>query len=269
MLSASPTLQDLHISTEANLCEYVRTFGVIPGTQLYDDADALRLLTPDVPNPFFNSVIRTRLSPIPHEARRTIQRFVQPYDDLFLPMMWWVSPLSQPANLPVMLQAESFHLESHPSLWLPLARLPETTPTPPAFRVTRVLDDGVLRQWIKVNSAPYDFLDYINEAFFTGYSRQGYALNAPLRHYIGWLDDKPVGCSTVLLAGEVAGIYSVATVPEVRGQGIGTAMTHAPLIDARAEGYQVGILSASEEGYNLYRRMGFEEYGQTDMYVRY
>jgi len=269
MLSATPTLHDIETATEANLCAYVRGFGVIPGTQLLDDAEGLRLLTPDVPNPFFNSIIRTRLSPVPHEARAAIQRIIQPYDDVFLPMMWWLSPLSQPFNLADLLQAEMFHLETHPSLWLPLARLTPPTPTPPTFRITRVQSDEVLRQWIKVNSAPYDFLDYINEAFFTGYSGQGYGADVPLRHYIGWLDDVPVGCSTMLLASGVAGIYSVATLPDARGRGIGTAMTHAPLIEARGEGYQVGILSASEEGYGLYRRMGFEDYGQTDMYVRY
>ena len=37
----------------------------------------------------------------------------------------------------------------------------------------------------------------------------------------------------------------------------------------RAEGYQVGMLSASPDGYNLYQRMGFREYGETHMYVRY
>ena len=167
-----------------------------------------------------------------------------------------------------MLRGEHFHLESHPSLWMWLPHM-GPQPMPPHFRVTRVQTDEDLRAWIRVNAAPYDFLDYINEAFFLGYSRQGYGDEAPLRHYLGWLDDQPVACSTMLLAGGVAGIYSVATLPEARHKGIGTAITYMPLRDARDEGYRVGILSASTEGYNLYRRMGFNDYGQTDMYVRY
>src|SRR5687768_13247716 len=234
MLSTLPTLHELNVATEVNLCEYVRGFGVLPGAQIEDTDEALRLLTPDVPNPFFNSIIRTRLSPVPYEAREAIQRFIKPYDELFLPMMWWVSPLSQPSNLASLLRASHFHLESHPSLWISLASM-AIPPMPERFRVTRVQNDDDLRQWIGVNAAPYDFLDYINDAFFLGYSRQGYADDAPLRHYMGWLDDKPVACSTMLLSGGVAGIYSVATLPEARHKGIGTVMTHAPLLDARAE----------------------------------
>lgn len=267
-LSTLPTLHELNLATEINLCTYVRGFAVLPGSQIDDTDEALRLLTPDVPNPFFNSVIRSRLSPVSYEARATIQRFVKPYDDLFLPMMWWVSPLSEPPHLASLLRDEHFHLESHPSLWMPLANMPDQ-PLPLHFRITRVQTDEDLRQWIRVNAAPYDFLDYINDAFFIGYSRQGYADDAPLRHYMGWLNDKPVACSTMLMAGGVAGIYSVATLPEARHKGIGTAITHVPLLDARDEGYRVGILSASHDGYNLYRRMGFQEYGKTDMYVRY
>lgn len=269
MLSTVVSLHDLNRATEANLTEYVRGFGVLPKAHLFDDAEALRLMTPDVINPFFNSVIRTRLSPVPHEARAAIERFIRPYDEALLPMMWWVSPLSQPSNLSVLLRESHFHLESHPSLWVSLTRLPERTPVPPHFRVTRVLADDALHDWISVNAAPYDFLDYINDAFFECYSRLGYAPGAALRHYVGWLDDEPVACSTMLLAGGVAGIYSVATLPQARGQGIGTALTHGPLLEARAEGYRVGILSASQDGFNLYKRLGFEEYGSTDMYVRY
>lgn len=268
MLSTSPTLHALNVATEINLCEYVRGFGVLPGAQLEDTEESLRLLTPDVPNPFFNSIIRTRFSSVPYTVRETIQRYVKPYDELFLPMMWWVSPLSQPSNLASYLRNAHFHLESHPSLWISLDTMPEQ-PMPPHLRITRVQTDEELRLWIQVNAAPYDFLEYINEAFFVGYSGQGYGETVPLRHYIGWLDDKPVACSTMLLAGGVAGIYSVATLPEARHKGIGTAITYAPLVGARNEGYHVGILSASTDGYNLYRRMGFQDYGQTDMYVRY
>src|SRR5688572_11638692 len=114
MLSASPTLNDLNRATEVNLSAYVRAFGVLPGAQVHDDAEALRLLTPDVPNPFFNSIIRTRLSPVPYEAREAIQRFIAPYDELFLPMMWWVSPLSEPDSIGFLLKEAHFHLESHP-----------------------------------------------------------------------------------------------------------------------------------------------------------
>ena len=61
----------------------------------------------------------------------------------------------------------------------------------------------------------------------------------------------------------MAGIYSVAAVPEARRQGIGTAVVLVPLRKARALGYRVAVLFTGEKGtpaFRLYQRIGFREY---------
>ena len=77
----------------------------------------------------------------------------------------------------------------------------------------------------------------------------------------------PVGTSELFLGAGVAGIHGVTTLPEYRGRGIATAMTYAPLLHAREQGYRVGVLFSSEMAIDIYRKMGFQEYGQGDIYM--
>ena len=49
------------------------------------------------------------------------------------------------------------------------------------------------------------------------------------------------------------------TLVRERGRGIGSAITVAPLQEARALGYRLAILNASAMGAPVYRRLGFQE----------
>ena len=70
----------------------------------------------------------------------------------------------------------------------------------------------------------------------------------------------------MLLALGVAGLYNVATLPEARGKGIGAYMSFAPLLEAREDGYRIGILQASDMGRSVYERLGFQDRGRLISY---
>jgi predicted acetyltransferase len=59
----------------------------------------------------------------------------------------------------------------------------------------------------------------------------------------------------------------VTCLPEARGQGIGAAITLAPLLEARRLGYRISILQASHLGYKVYRRLGFQDYSKLNIYL--
>ena len=79
---------------------------------------------------------------------------------------------------------------------------------------------------------------------------------AGLHCYLGSVEGRPVATSMGVRTGDVLGIYSVATVPEARASGYGTAMTWACVSDADP-GVRVIALQASEMGQPIYEQMGF------------
>ena len=76
-----------------------------------------------------------------------------------------------------------------------------------------------------------------------------------------------MGTSFVFYEAGVAGIYNVTTLEQARGKGIGTAITLAPLNEAKNLGYQIGILQSSDMALNMYKQMGFKEYCQMEWYI--
>jgi ribosomal protein S18 acetylase RimI-like enzyme len=78
-----------------------------------------------------------------------------------------------------------------------------------------------------------------------------------VRAFLGYADGWPVATSVSVRTGSTLGIYSIATVPEARGRGHGTAATWHLMRDADP-GWQVAVLQASDMGRPIYERMGFQ-----------
>lgn len=87
-----------------------------------------------------------------------------------------------------------------------------------------------------------------------------------MRNYVGYLNEAPVATAELYIAEGVVGVYVVGTVPKARRMGIGTAMTLAPLLEARSLGYRIGVLGATPLGEGVYRKLGFEEYCKLSYY---
>ena len=147
-----------------------------------------------------------------------------------------------------------------------LPDLSEKLTRPPDLTVEPVSDVKTLERWIQVLTTGLGVTASVGTLFLDVLSSSGFEL--PWRHYIGWLKGEAVACSSLLLgAGGIAGIYFVATVPEARGQGIGSALTQVPLLYARAMGYRIFVLGATQMGLGVYQRLGFREYCKLGIYV--
>ena len=238
--------------------------GRSPQLGLYDGPDMIRL-TSDVASPFCNNVLRADLSP--DDIDTTIETALAPFKSRRVPVRWWISPSTRPANLGKYLEAHGLTLMADVAgMAVDLPALNEKLTEPSGLTIEQVSDVKTLAQWIPVSTISFGLPESVSTLFFDVLSSLGFEL--PWRHYLGWLRGRPVACSSFLLGeGGVAGIYFVGTVPEARGKGIGAALTLAPLLDARAMGYRIGVLGASQMGLPVYQRLGFREYCRFGIYI--
>lgn len=247
---------------EANLFQFFRLFGRWSRAEVHDNPDMLWTIT-DIPFPMFNSVCRARL-PDPDGA---IEAAMARCRRRNVPMMWWTGPSTQPPELGIALEGFGFTRDEAIGMAADLRSLPRDVSVPPGLIIQRVADIDSMKKWCRVLCVGFEMPDLVGEAFLDFFRRIGFDSQSTFRHYIGWLNDKPVSTSLVFLGAGVAGIYCVATIPEARKRGIGSATTLVPLHEARALGYQVGILHSSRMGVNVYQGLGFREYCKIGQYV--
>ncbi|MHA1190928.1 MAG: GNAT family N-acetyltransferase [Promethearchaeota archaeon] len=91
--------------------------------------------------------------------------------------------------------------------------------------------------------------------------------NPTINTFLAYYNENPVATSIGIYGSGVIGLYGVTTLKEARGNRIGTAITLAPLYEAKNAGYEIGVLHSSEMGLNLYKRIGFKEYIQIERFV--
>ncbi len=125
-----------------------------------------------------------------------------------------------------------------------------------------------LKVWNDIILTGFAFPEEIQSDFF--YNAFSFKLlndRTSASAFLAYYDGNPIASSLVLYEAGVAGIYNVTTLEEARGKGIGTAITLAPLHEAKKLGYEIAILGSSEMGLNMYKQMGFKEYCTIEWFI--
>jgi GNAT superfamily N-acetyltransferase len=179
---------------------------------------------------------------------------------------WWISPDAIHKGLGERLLSSGFaHARDMPGMAVDLSKL--EMPSPGNVEIKLVDDEARFVDWVNTPVEGWPLPDNWREPFEQALPAYGLGADRDLRLYVGYVEGVPVAVSSVILSDGVAGIYTVATRAEHRGKGLGGLITLAPLLDARDEGYRVGILQASEMGKPVYLRLGFEDVFQYQVFV--
>jgi ribosomal protein S18 acetylase RimI-like enzyme len=81
-----------------------------------------------------------------------------------------------------------------------------------------------------------------------------------LKLFVGYFQDQPAATGALFMDENTAGVWDVTTLPQFRRRGIGTDMTlHALFYAFDNFGHRIGVLTASEDGEPVYRKIGFQK----------
>ena len=255
----------LGIAADWLKAEAYGSFSQYPGAELHDDKDVLWYFT-GLPHWDFNGVFRAQMKPETVDSK--VEEMLELFTARSVPTSWRTGPATMPKNL-------GEHLRSHGlqfvgdagGMAISLSRLRQDMLNPPEFTARCAWSSSALEDFMHVYAAasgdPDSYVGMFGKIlkYLPSSGRPGW------RHYVGYLNDTPVACSSVFLGDQIAGVFRVAVIPDVRGRGLGSAISVAPLLMARELGYEVAVLNPSDMSYGMYKRLGFQEHFKMSLYV--
>ncbi|GHO83528.1 GNAT family N-acetyltransferase [Dictyobacter formicarum] len=246
------------IAMEKNLIEFIMYCSCIPGAQAYQSIDHIAATT-GIPQPSLNVVMGINMDEQTIMAR--IKEVMIPFKARHVPMLWWIFPDTQPANLGHYLKQSGLQYNgAEYGMTIELSQLPTSLPPIDGFSIEEVENATALQEWIHVSSIAFGGdASNIDPNYIKFEQCLGWGKDLPYRRFLGRLNGKAVATSSIFLGAGVAGLFSVGTLPEARGRGIGSTISLAPLSVASALGYNIGVLQASPTGYSIYTNIGFQK----------
>ncbi len=236
-------------------------------SELYRGADMMRCYT-GIPRPIFNGVYALRFDE--QDLEKKVRETVEFFRSNSVPHMWWVGP-SSTAGIDKLLfghglmkldwDTAAMAIDLHQ---LEESRLQELSERSGA-EVKRVSTEEDIDKWASVVGGAFENDELTYEIFHS--IHRTLLEKEACSFFLAEIDGEPVGSSSSALRAGVVGIYNVGTLEEHRGKGIGQLVSLTALLEGRNHGYEIGILSSTEPGYNVYQKLGFKEYFRYRLYV--
>ena len=140
----------------------------------------------------------------------------------------------------------------------------DATPAPPDVRVSGVRTVQDLRHFeqVMIQGFPVPDLEGLPAGSAFGPS---VLEDSRHRYWLGWHEERPVSASASYVAHGLVHLTFLATLPQMRGRGFGTALARAATLTDRG---LPAMLMASSEGQPLYVRLGYQQELTMPLWVR-
>ncbi|MHA2298506.1 MAG: GNAT family N-acetyltransferase [Candidatus Hodarchaeales archaeon] len=246
---------------ESNWFEFIKRWSKLPikGTK-YEERDEYFRFVTGVPYFRLNGVINSR---IPSESvDQTAKKLISSFIEKNLPFIWILGPTSAPENLrDIIIKNDLISVVKAPGMAMNLNHLPDKKETIPGVEILKVHDIKSTKEYMDVGITGLEWQRDITHAYLKEVCDHFYlSKNTSHSAFVAYYKQKPVACARVFYGAGVAGIYRVSTLKEARRKGIGTAISLAPLYEAKERGYEYATLISTRMGIKLYERIGFTKY---------
>ena len=233
---------------------------------IYEETDFFSRYSTGIPFFLFNAVWNSH---IPSEvAIKKIKENIAFFEKRQVPFLWVIGPSSSPKNMGELLIKNGLTLTKEPGMAHNLKTLGTEREILNEVEIIKVENVETLKVWSDVVLTGFALpKELLSDFFYKAFSFMLLNDKPSASAFLAYDEGNPVASSLVCYEEGVAGIYNVTTLEQARGNGIGTAITLAPLNEAKNLGYQIGTLQSSDMALNMYKQMGFKEYCQMEWYV--
>ena len=220
------------------------------------------LVNSGLPDDTFNYAIDADFSSA--DANKKVSEVTDYFTQKNSPFSWWISPHDQPEDLSVHLESHGYkNTDNNRAMYFDLDAWDGQVFSISKLNIIRATDEKTLLDFALVLAN--------DEAAFKAYFSWIASIltdDDPIEYYVGYVDRKPVVRGLSCYFAQVAGLHWLSTVPSERRKGYGRAMQEYRLKRAKDLGYHVAVLQASNEGYPLYRQLGYKECGHFREYKK-
>lgn len=205
--------------------------------------------------------------PLDNRDAKTITEIKEFYEKLNLRFWWWVYPRGQSPETRAMLHDAGLRLIAKvPCMAAELNDLLSDTKLNEKIEISEVKDKNDLLKWETISFHGFEMPQRAREQYDLFVSSFQLSAHSPQKLFLAYVDGIPAATALLFTCKDSAGIYYVSTIPAHRNKGCGLKITRAAMQSAKEAGFRDVILQATPSGAHVYKKAGFKEYCQADIY---
>jgi GNAT superfamily N-acetyltransferase len=246
------------VAIEESWWELLQYLSSTPWGRKYEDKQVKMVYTKP-----FDGVVTANLDENNIDSK--IQEITDWFSKYTEKIYWWLTPNMKPTSLSKHLQANGFQLIRPVSAMAINLKELDKTPKIEGLKIKKVTNPELMPIWSEVFLVGHG-LGYMLEDGSEMFDAIGVGKKAI--KYLGYYNGEPVSSSQIYFGDKVARLNFVSTMPRARGKGIGSAISLAALNEAKDHSYSVAVLYATDMGYPIYKRLGFQDICKIQSYTK-